>query len=174
MDSRGRLSYIRLAEKSQAAAKKYPAETQGPTCVCALRGDTQVSPYRNCPLSGNRYRAMAGGRYKYMAFLLPSRHFRPQSFSVKPKIPLNPGQGGFGRISSEFLQQILLQDKIRGQKTRSMLPDDVGDHGFVDLRVLGGHQGSQGKNPRASWTDSVPSAESLRPVKGKVSGPRWH
>ena len=26
----------------------------------------------------------------------------------------------------------------------------------------------------ASVTDSVPSAESLRPVKGKTSGPRWH
>ncbi len=26
----------------------------------------------------------------------------------------------------------------------------------------------------ASVTDRVPSAESLRPVNGKVSGPRWH
>src|SRR5947199_341669 len=27
---------------------------------------------------------------------------------------------------------------------------------------------------RASVTDSVPSAESLRPLNGNVSGPRWH
>ena len=26
----------------------------------------------------------------------------------------------------------------------------------------------------ALYTGSVPSAESLRPVKGNVSGPRWH
>ena len=26
----------------------------------------------------------------------------------------------------------------------------------------------------AAVTESVPSAESLRPVNGKVSGPRWH
>ncbi len=30
------------------------------------------------------------------------------------------------------------------------------------------------KTRSASETDSVPSAESLRPVNGKVSGPRWH
>ena len=30
------------------------------------------------------------------------------------------------------------------------------------------------KTRKASDTESVPSAESLRPVKGKVSGPRWH
>jgi hypothetical protein len=30
------------------------------------------------------------------------------------------------------------------------------------------------KERRASITESVPSAESFRPVKGKVSGPRWH
>ena len=30
------------------------------------------------------------------------------------------------------------------------------------------------KARRASVTDSVPSAEFLRPVKGKISGPRWH
>ena len=30
------------------------------------------------------------------------------------------------------------------------------------------------KERSASVTDSVPSALSLRPVKGKTSGPRWH
>ena len=30
------------------------------------------------------------------------------------------------------------------------------------------------KTRSASLTDSVPSAESFRPVNGKVSGPRWH
>lgn len=30
------------------------------------------------------------------------------------------------------------------------------------------------KDRSASVTESVPSAESLRPVKGKMSGPRWH
>ena len=30
------------------------------------------------------------------------------------------------------------------------------------------------KTLRASETDSVPSAESFLPVKGKASGPRWH
>jgi hypothetical protein len=30
------------------------------------------------------------------------------------------------------------------------------------------------KTLSASETDSVPSAESFLPVKGKISGPRWH
>src|SRR3954468_14259570 len=30
------------------------------------------------------------------------------------------------------------------------------------------------KDRRASVTDNVPSAKSLRPVNGNTSGPRWH
>ena len=52
----------------------------------------------------------------------------------------------------------------------------VRDQGLVAGRVLGRPppRGRMEKPGRASLTESVPSVESLRPVKGKVSGPRWH
>src|SRR3989339_134039 len=64
-----------------------------------------------------------------------------------------------------------LQDKIRGQKTRFMLPDDVGDHGFVDLCLLGGHQGPQGKNPQGVVDRQRPLGGILASRKGEGVGP---